>query len=64
MTKPVADLDVFMGKPWANMGSFMGRKGSIEFNPRVSNSTRLNAIIRISQLSKGDKYQWIKNRKS
>jgi hypothetical protein len=24
MTKPVADLDVFMGKPWANMGSFMG----------------------------------------
>jgi hypothetical protein len=25
MTKPVADLDVFMGKPWANMGSFMGK---------------------------------------
>jgi len=24
MTKPVADLDIFMGKPWANMGSFMG----------------------------------------
>ena len=24
MTKPVADLDVFMGNPWANMGSFMG----------------------------------------
>ena len=25
MTKPVADLNVFMGKPWANMGSSMGR---------------------------------------
>jgi hypothetical protein len=25
MTKPVADLDVFMGNPWANMGSSMGR---------------------------------------
>lgn len=25
MTKPVADLEVFMAKPWANMGSFMGR---------------------------------------
>ena len=24
MTKPVADLDVFMGNPWANMGSSMG----------------------------------------
>ena len=24
MTKPVADLDVFMGKPWADMGSFVG----------------------------------------
>jgi hypothetical protein len=24
VTKPVADLDVFMGKPWANMGSLMG----------------------------------------
>jgi hypothetical protein len=23
--KPVADLDVFVGKSWANMGSFMGR---------------------------------------
>jgi hypothetical protein len=26
MTKPAADLDVFMGNPWANMGSFMGKK--------------------------------------
>ena len=26
MTKPVADLDVFMGNPWANMGSFMGKE--------------------------------------
>ena len=26
MTKPVADLDVFMGKPWANVGSSMGKK--------------------------------------
>jgi hypothetical protein len=25
VTKPVADLNVFMGKQWANMGSFMGR---------------------------------------
>jgi len=25
MTKPVADLDVFMGNQWANMGSLMGR---------------------------------------
>jgi len=24
MAKPVADIDVFMGKPWANMGSFVG----------------------------------------
>jgi hypothetical protein len=26
MTKPVADLDVFMGNRWANMGSSMGKK--------------------------------------
>jgi hypothetical protein len=25
MTKPVADLDIFMGNLWANMGSSMGR---------------------------------------
>jgi hypothetical protein len=25
MAKPVADIDVFMGKPWAKMGSLMGR---------------------------------------
>ena len=25
MTKPVADLDVFMGNRWADMGSYMGR---------------------------------------
>ena len=25
MTKPVADLNLFMGNPWANMGSFMGK---------------------------------------
>jgi hypothetical protein len=25
-TKPVADLEVFMGNRWANMGSFMGSK--------------------------------------
>jgi surfactin synthase thioesterase subunit len=24
VTKPVANLEVFMGKPWANMGSSMG----------------------------------------
>jgi hypothetical protein len=24
MTQPVAELNVFMGNPWANMGSFMG----------------------------------------
>jgi hypothetical protein len=24
VTHPVADLDVFMGNQWANMGSFMG----------------------------------------
>ena len=24
VTNPVAVLNVFMGKPWANMGSFMG----------------------------------------
>ena len=25
MTQPVAELNVFMGNPWANMGSSMGR---------------------------------------
>jgi hypothetical protein len=37
MTKPVADLDVFMGNRWANMGSFMGNL----FTPRI-----LTAILK------------------
>jgi hypothetical protein len=26
VTQPVADLEVYMGNQWANMGSLMGKK--------------------------------------
>jgi hypothetical protein len=48
-TQPVADLDVFMGNRWANMGSFMGRvcMNHLRTQHQYKKNTRLEYTSRV-----------------